>query len=170
MPALYLVRHGVAQDQGSWALPDEMRPLTDFGWQQAVMVGDLLARAGVTRFISSPTVRCRDTLLPGAHLVGLEVVDDRQLFETNEPRDRAASLELLKLLAATGLEGGIERAALCTHGNVLLPLLSALDGANPGRCPKGGVWRLELDRDRARVAKVEYLGRLHPDSGVWTNP
>jgi len=166
---LYLVRHGVAQDQSSWAHPDELRPLTDFGWRQAVAIGELLAQVGVGRFISSPTIRCLDTLLPTAHRVGLGVAEDQALFETNEPRDHNASLELLKGLAATCLGGEVERAAACTHGNVLLPLLAALGASNPGRCPKGGVWKLEFHPGKTRVEEVEYLGRLHPESGNWTS-
>ena len=165
MHSLYLVRHAVAADQGSWAQPDEVRPLTEFGWQQALAIAQLLNLAQAQVFKSSPTVRCRDTLVPAAHTAGLVVEDAPDLFEQAAPSSSDAARQMLRGLIDSYFADGTRVAAACSHGNVLLPLLEATASGAGARCPKGGVWKLDVDR--GGVTSVSFLGRLVPATGKW---
>lgn len=161
--ALYLVRHAVAEERGTWAGPDELRPLTWTGWRQALALGERMGALGASSFRASPTVRCRDTLVPWAHSLGLEVGDDPQLFEDGEPSGRAEALQLLDRLVGVP-EGTV---VACTHGNLLLPLLAALDQGGSPRCPKGGVWRVNPAPGGGPRGPAVYLGRLDPQALGW---
>lgn len=166
MRSLYLLRHGVAEEREGWPGSDLLRPLNQVGWRQAVGLADLLADAGVEAHFSSPAVRCRDTLAPWAHAQGLLVQDDSRLLEGGPNLDReTAEVEFRRLLAVY-FGGGAQRVAACSHGDLLPPFLAAA-GATPGsRCPKGGVWRLDLPDGEARVTQAVYLGRPDP-GGRW---
>lgn len=166
VPTLHLVRHGVALDREAWSGDDRSRPLTEFGWRQSLAIAGVLSQQEVQLFWTSPTVRCADTLLPAAHGRGLEVQPLALLFETNEPSHPQQAAELLREIAATCLPTGVGRAVAATHGNILVPLLSRAAGQSPPRCPKGGVWCLDLD-SRMAPRGVEYLGSLDPRTGEW---
>jgi 8-oxo-dGTP diphosphatase len=57
--------------RGSWKRPDPQRPLDDKGLAQAKAIGPILAAYGVTRLVSSTSVRCTDTLRPYAVTTGI---------------------------------------------------------------------------------------------------
>ncbi|MHB8322895.1 MAG: SixA phosphatase family protein [Candidatus Dormibacteria bacterium] len=165
MHSLYLVRHAVAADQEAWPQPDEMRPLTALGWQQALAIAQVLNGAQVQTFKASPTVRCRDTLLPAAHTIGLEVEDAPTLFEQAGPTSPGDALQMMQGMIASYFVDGTTVAAACSHGNVLVPLLEAAATGAGARCPKGGVWKLDLAS--GEVTSVTFLGRLMPATGKW---
>ncbi|MGH7691308.1 MAG: SixA phosphatase family protein [Candidatus Dormibacteria bacterium] len=166
MRSLYLIRHAIARERDGWREADRLRPLNEVGWRQAVALADLLADAGIEAHFSSPAWRCRDTLLPLAHGSGLRVEDDTRLLEGGTPLRAEVAEAELKGLIRTYFAGRARRAAACSHGDIIPPLLEAA-GATPGsRCPKGGVWRLDLADDKDRISQAVYLGR--PDqSGGW---
>ncbi len=159
------MRHAVALDREAWSEGDQSRPLTEFGWRQSLAIAEVLADRETQVFFSSPTVRCADTLLPAAHGMGQQVQPQVLLVESNEPTSDPETAELLRQLLAACLPEGVERAAACTHGNLLIPLLSRL--GLPTRCPKGGLWRLDTDLHQ-RVLGVEFLGHLSPRSKEWS--
>ena len=142
-----LVRHAHAGQKRHWSGPDAERPLSIRGWAQAEGLLDTLADLHVERLLTSPSLRCRQTLLPLAAALDLDLesVDD---LGTDGDVDR-----LVELLAARDSDG----AVLCTHGEVLGELLARLrargDIATEGRlrCEKGSTWVLERAPD----------GRLH---------
>jgi phosphohistidine phosphatase SixA len=80
-----------------------LRPLDKRGRAQAEALRDRLLAAGVTRVLSSPYVRCVQTVEP----LGLDVELDERLAE-GAPRS-----DTLALLAKT------EDAVACTHGDVI---------------------------------------------------
>jgi phosphohistidine phosphatase SixA len=162
--SLYLVRHAVARERDGWQKPDQLRPLNQAGWRQAVVLADLLADAGIDRHWSSPATRCRDTLQPLAHATGLDVEDDARLFEGALGSDPSAAGAALRNLMKAYFGEGTRRVAACSHGDLLPPLLEAA-GASVSRCPKGGVWRLDLPDDKDRVSQAVYLGRPDPGGG-----
>ena len=61
---VYVVRHGKAGSRSGWTEPDDQRPLTKAGRRQAGALADMLAGDHVTRVLSSPYVRCRQTVEP----------------------------------------------------------------------------------------------------------
>jgi 8-oxo-dGTP diphosphatase len=70
---LYVVRHADAGHRGDRSQPDEARALTERGWRQALSLRDELADTGITRLVSSPFVRCVQTLVPLGDLLGVRV-------------------------------------------------------------------------------------------------
>lgn len=154
-------------DRSAWSGSDHDRPLTESGWRQALAIVAVLEDSPIVRFLASPTVRCADTLLPAAHGRGLVVEELPFLFESNEPESVAAAGRWLQELTAICLPGTTRAAAACTHGNILVPVLTWATGSAVERCPKGGVWRFDLNSRRELVA-VEFAGVLNPRTGRWS--
>jgi 8-oxo-dGTP diphosphatase len=121
-----LVRHGTAGERATWEGDDRLRPLDDRGLRQAEALPEALADLQMTRILTSPYVRCVQTVEPLSAAIGIEIENTRALAEG------AAQTDVLALLATTG--GG---TVLCTHGDVC----HALVGRR--RTPKGSAWVLE---------------------------
>lgn len=149
---IFLVRHAKAGDRQKWEGPDRLRPLSKKGWAQAHRLPDLLGDRGIRRVVSSPYVRCVQTVEPLAQRLALKVEEDGVLAEGAGPE---ALVGLVRGLASTP-------TALCTHGDVVPTLLEALvrvDGVvlpPDYPCTKGSTWVLETD-DRGHVLTADYL-------------
>jgi broad specificity phosphatase PhoE len=104
-----LVRHASAGDRAAWTADDRLRPLDERGRRQAEALASALRAETVRRIVSSPHLRCVQTVEPLATELGLEVERDERL---SEGAGRAAS-ELLD-------EAGV---VVCTHGDVARALL-----------------------------------------------
>jgi len=142
---LHLVRHADAGDRLAWQGVDFERPLDDFGRVQAEAIGAALAGRPVKRILSSPAVRCVDTVVPLGRALGLPVETSDELAEGSHV---AGSFDLLRSLAAA--EGD---SVLCSHGDVIPGLLWVLaqygvDIPELGRCKKGSIWELEVSDGR----------------------
>ncbi len=156
---MYIVRHASAVARDAWSGPDALRPLSLRGWQQAAALAEWLADPAPMHFLSSPTVRCRDTLVPVAHRGAGTVVDEPLLADLAEAEVTEGVLQvrmrrLLRVLAQ--VEAG--PVAACSHGDTIPVLLrvSGITGELP--CPKGGVWELRLDA-QGGVRSGRFLGR-----------
>ncbi len=150
-PTLYLVRHARAENRERWNEPDAERPLTRRGLEQSRVIAGHLGDLGerpLSRVLSSPAVRCRQTVAPLAAAGGLEVIETRWLDEGSEP---SYAFEQLRKLAVrldppSGVGGPV---AACTHGDVIWGILEQLHelgidlGPQP-EAPKGGVWIFAL--------------------------
>lgn len=107
--SLYLVRHARAGSRQRWTKADDLRPLSKLGRVQASGIAKARARSHVTRIVSSPFVRCRETVEPLARKLGLDVELSDSLAEGAPV---AQSLRLIEKLLD-------QEAVLCTHGDVL---------------------------------------------------
>jgi phosphohistidine phosphatase SixA len=105
--SVILLRHASAGDRAAWTGDDRLRPLDKRGREQAIALRDILRGLGVERVVSSPYVRCTQTVAP----LELEIVPDERLAEGAEVE---RTLELLREL---------ERAVACTHGDVIEAVL-----------------------------------------------
>jgi 8-oxo-dGTP diphosphatase len=149
--AIHLVRHAKAGSRSDWAQPDELRPLTPAGMVQAAAICALLRDRPVKRVLSSPYVRCVQTVEPLADALGLELEHHHALGEDTDPNH---TWELLAELAGT-------EAVLCSHGNVIPDAVdrAVRSGAEVlGRMTgnrKGSVWTLETD-EHGVVKTVRY--------------
>ena len=150
---VYLVRHAVAESRSGWGdEDDELRPLTKRGERQADGLVDLLAGADIRRVVSSPAVRCVQTVAPLARKLGLEVRTTDVLAEGSSSR---TAYELAQ--DAMRRKGD---TVLCTHGDIVPEVLRrvARDGADrPSslRWAKGSTWVLETDGQK--FTKARYL-------------
>jgi 8-oxo-(d)GTP phosphatase len=133
-----LVRHAAAGKSTS-APDDHLRPLDERGWQQAEKLVDALAPYEVQRILTSPYVRCRQTVERLAPALGLPIEERPELAEGS------AADDVLRLVES--LDG--ETAVLCTHGDVVYELLGE-------ESKKGSTWVLEVAPDGG-LARREYL-------------
>jgi 8-oxo-(d)GTP phosphatase len=117
--ALVVLRHGVARARATWEGRDDQRPLTRASEQQAAALAQVLAAYGVTRIVSSDSLRCRQTVEPYADDQVLEIdADPRVNEEAWTPKSVGAVVA--ELLSSR------ECAVLCSHRPVLPSILDAL--------------------------------------------
>lgn len=119
---LLLVRHAHAVSRGEWDGPDDARPLSPAGQRRAQgRLRRLLDAYAPTHVLSSPSVRCLDTLRPWSEGSGVEVVIKKGLSEEGYAADPTKADKHLDRLLAAG-----EPAEMCTHGPVLPRVLQRL--------------------------------------------
>jgi len=146
---IYLVRHARAGERRSWSEDDELRPLSLRGHAQARRLLDALCDAKFERVISSPYVRCMETVVPIAAARHLAIEPSEALAEGAPLRE---ALALVHKHASHG-------ALLCTHGDVMPMLLDhfakhGVDIGDAPRWPKGCTWVLKTDAtNEVRAAK-----------------
>jgi phosphohistidine phosphatase SixA len=146
---VWIVRHGFAGSKADWLDDDAARPLTQAGRLQAQRVVPLLAGSDIHHLIASPTTRCIETLTPLSQTVGLPVRTSEHLLHEATPSD------VFDLIARSG-----DGTVLCTHGEVMKPLLDDVRSRNivvadrprSQLLRKGTVWRLDLDAETLDVA------------------
>jgi 8-oxo-dGTP diphosphatase len=113
----------------------------------------LLAAFRPRRVLSSPAIRCFETVHPLAETLGLPIESVGELGEGNGP----AALRLLERMAG-------ETAVLCTHRDVASELLGVLaSGAGSKerhrlRLLKGEVWVV-----RSTGSSLEIVDHLHQE-------
>jgi phosphohistidine phosphatase SixA len=149
---LYVVRHGHAGSRSAWEGPDDARPLSRRGHKQAMPLPDQLSGVGLSRLVSSPSMRCVQTLEPLAQRLGLRVdADDRLLEGAGGDQALVLAAELSKERMA---------AVICSHGDVIPDMLRILKAGttrfkDPFMWPKASIW--VLTRDGARWSKARYI-------------
>jgi len=141
---IHVIRHAKAKNRLTWEDPDHLRPLTKRGRREALAIAARLGEEPLARLVSSPFVRCLQTLEP------LAVERDLRIETTDalaEGADGETAAELLLSLAAQGA------IACCTHGDVLFELVDLvarsgvpLDG--PRAAPVASTWVLDVDGGR----------------------
>jgi broad specificity phosphatase PhoE len=146
----YLVRHADAGDKREWTGPDDDRPLSSRGRLEAQGLVAQLASYPIAEIVSSPAVRCWQTVEPLARQRRLTVRTDVAVA-ANADLDSAVALLL---------ESPTDDLVLCTHGELIKPLLGRLrELGAPLRgqlvWPKSSVWLLET-ADGA-VTRAAYL-------------
>lgn len=147
-PALrYLVRHADAGTRGPGA-DDHLRPLSPSGHARAHLLADLLRLSAAGEIVSSPYVRCVQTVEPMATRHRRPVVLSDALAE-------GASIEALLHLLRRLPDGSVA----CTHGDMLRELTQVIDTPDERgeqiSFDKGGVWALSLHGDE--VSLVEQM-------------
>jgi 8-oxo-dGTP diphosphatase len=105
---ILLVRHASAGKRDEWEGDDRPRPLDDRGARQAEQLVQLLTPYEIVRILSSPSLRCVQTVEPLAHARGLDIQVYEELSEERQPADGA---ELVGSLQSVD-------AALCCHGGL----------------------------------------------------
>jgi len=138
---VYLVRHVVARSRGHWDGDDELRPPTVKGERQATGLAEQLRDAPIRRLLSSPALRCVESLAPLAKKLGLRI-EKTDALQEGAPIDQAYDL-LNKVARKKG------DTVLCAHGDLIPGLVDAVarDGAktDPPQWAKGSTWKLDWD-------------------------
>jgi len=154
----FLVRHAKAGQRSEWRGDDAVRPLSKSGRRQADALADRLTNQVAGPLLSSPFLRCRQTLERLAQNTGLAVIDDERLSE-GQPFEPALEL----------LESTPDGSVLCVHGDLLPELIGALvrRGAVLVTAPdwrKAVVWELvdTDDPDGTRATRIGLLRALPP--------
>jgi 8-oxo-dGTP diphosphatase len=140
---LILLRHAKALPKAGWKRPDDDRPLDDSGRYAAKALADLLACfAPSFRLLSSPAVRCTETLQPLSALTGDPVREEPSLYIHSKPvREAADSGTVNAALIRAAIASG-EPTVICAHRENLPALreavLAALAGYSAGGQAAGG--------------------------------
>ena len=157
-----LLRHAQALDKRSWDGPDEERPLSRRGEAQAVALVAHLSSLPVRRVLSSPALRCRQTV---EHLA-------RRLDVPVELSDLLAPDADVTRLGFFVDDRACDDAVLCTHGETLAALLARWQSAQRLRLPipvqrrgkgvteKSGSWVVE---EQSGMLQARYLPPPHSD-------
>jgi 8-oxo-dGTP diphosphatase len=148
-----LVRHAHAGDKHQWPGRDHDRPLSVPGHHEAHGLLARLRNYPIGRILTSPAVRCVQTVEPLSQrrAVPIELVD---ALRVDTP---------VASLLALVTDPGLETAVLCGHGEQIAALVRQLaDGGLVGDAPlrwaKGSTW--VLDTNQGRVVGARYLPPL----------
>jgi phosphohistidine phosphatase SixA len=150
---LTIVRHAYAGDKRRWRGDDLQRPLPPVGLAQAEGLAPLLLAHRVRRVLSSPALRCVQTVEPTAGRADVEI----ETWDELGPQGPGSWI----VTTCFG-DPAFDDAVLCTHGEVLQPLLQLEDVRREARrqrlsrrqlLTKGAAWRLHIT-DGARVTRL----------------
>lgn len=147
---ILLIRHAQAGARSEWKKDDMLRPLSAKGKQQARQLAKVASEWAPQRVLSSPWVRCIETVAPLGKQIGLQVEVSKALGEGST----AEAVKLVRSLSD-------EKVALCTHGDVIPEVLVALadeDRLDLGPRPKqqkASIWILEASN--GRFTRARYL-------------
>jgi len=135
---IYVVRHAKAGDRGEWEGDDRLRPLTKSGRRQAEELAALLKKEPIDAILSSPYVRCLQTLEPLAEQRKLLIKPRKDLEEGS------GGESIIRMVA----EFKGRNVVLCTHGDVVEELLEHLIAQGlvsraHARLEKGSTWVLD---------------------------
>jgi phosphohistidine phosphatase len=136
---LGLLRHAHAGDPAAWDRPDDLRPLSDKGRQQAERLGRLLAAAGFVpdAVLTSPRVRARETADLVAEHLDVPVRIDPRL---------GGLLDLASVEDILDDAGSPVRPVLVGHDPDFSDLLAQLSGSPGLRMRKGAFALLDVER------------------------
>ena len=150
--AVFLVRHAHAGDRTAWTSDDRLRPLSTKGRRQAQALAGRFAAEAVTALLSSPSVRCLQTIEPVGLALGLTIDSDPRLAEGATTEETYWFLDALA-------DGTIA----CSHGDVIpcyLQYLMDRGASVKGRgCEKGSVWRIDRAGGTRGTVHATYEGR-----------
>lgn len=146
---IYLVRHAKAGSRHNFHGDDRLRRLSPAGQRQAQALAarfvPILVAAEVKTLISSPFLRCIETLRPTAKAIGAKMETDPCLAEGR------SYVDVLALLASLP-----DAAVVCSHGDVIPYTIEAAgrrgcEFLSPPEWRKASVWELDRDADGAII-------------------
>jgi 8-oxo-(d)GTP phosphatase len=146
----YLIRHAKAGDRRTWSGDDLMRPLSKTGRRQANALVRVLSSRVIERILSSPAIRCIDSVRPLAEQRGLPI----------EPRDELLEGAPLSGLLALLDEVRSNASALSGHGDLIPQVIEYLEDRGAVVGPEkgwkqGSIWVLE--REAGLIVRATYV-------------
>jgi 8-oxo-dGTP diphosphatase len=131
MPIL-LLRHASAGSRRAWKRDDLSRPLDRRGRAQAEAIVATLRDYPIDRIVTSPFLRCKETVGPISRTLGIEIEESPELADGAS----SAALRLLAKLAGS-------TALACTHRAVIAAVIG-----EKRKAAKGSTWVLEAEGGR----------------------
>ena len=127
-----VVRHAKALARADYSgSDDQQRPLDAKGRARSAALSPVLAAYGITHLVSSPSLRCTETLAPYAAAARLRIRAKSGLSEEgHESAPAKAAAHTVK-----AFESG-RPSALCSHGPVLPAILEVLIGRVDASLPR----------------------------------
>jgi len=125
---LVVLRHAEARSRRAWRGDDRLRPLLQTGRHHAERLVPPLAAYGVTRVVTSSSLRCLETVTPYAGTTGWPLEPDDRLSEEDSTPKRVR--RVVEALVAQ-VDGDDRGAVLCTHRPVLPEVFEALGIDDP---------------------------------------
>ncbi len=136
---LYIVRHAHAGDPEAWRGPDDERPLSPKGENQAARLAAFLTRIGARPqvILTSPRLRASQTAAPIGAALQVPVRPEPLL---------ATAVDLVDLERLLAAAGDPERAMIVGHDPDFSELASELTGAEALPLAKGSVACIDANR------------------------
>ena len=136
---IFLIRHAHAGKRSEWDEADHLRPLSERGRRQSISLIDVVGDVVVGRIVSSPFLRCVETVEPLAERFELAVEFSDALAEGADGEEAYALL----------LELDQQDGVVCSHGDVIPQLLrrlvaAGMDTDGPLIDQKGSTWIIEM--------------------------
>ena len=120
---IIISRHAKAKPRSHWAAAEDDRPLAGTGKRQALASAGLFAAWSPSRILSSPWLRCIQTITPYAMEKGVSVKEKKSLSEAGAQRHPARTARTVASLFEKDTP-----AILCTHRPVLPQVMEVLSG------------------------------------------
>lgn len=124
--ALIILRHAKATLRSDWKGEEAKRPLLSEGKKQAKALVPLIAAYGPKRLITSPWVRCHDTIAPYAETRKQKLIERHQLTELGNKKRPARTQDVVKDLLGTSKSG-----LICSHRPALPSILAPFAAMAP---------------------------------------
>lgn len=173
MLALDIFIHLETADRKQWTGASDDRPLTDLGRRQGERMAELLGTTPIAALVSSPALRCRQSLQALATRTGLTVEVVAGFKDTGgyqapagwrnadkpgpDPLGGAQSAGSA-FAALTEIQGRFPhgRVVLCSYGDIVPALLAFLSGAYGAEMPprnnkKGAIFTVHIDGTSATL-------------------
>ena len=146
------MRHAKAGKRSEWDGEDELRPLSETGWEQAEALAEKLSVLAPNALISSPATRCIQTLEPLSKATKIKIVTDKKLFEHG---DVAKMLELLDTVD--------DSTVISSHGDMIPECIKLLER-------RGMKIKSKPDWRKASVWVVERTKYGFESASAWAPP
>lgn len=118
---IIIARHTKAKPRANWSAAEDERPLAGTGKRQALALARLLPAWEPSRVLSSPWLRCVQTVAPYVNEYSLTVKEKKSLSEAGAERHPKRTAKTIASLFEKGTP-----ALVCTHRPVLPVVLDAV--------------------------------------------
>jgi 8-oxo-dGTP diphosphatase len=158
-----LVRHAKAGRKSEWPGPDQQRPLSPAGREQAAALRKLLPLFAPARVHAADRTRCVATVAGLARDLGVPVVIEPMLTEDAYKNDPVAATHRLEIIAR-----GPGVPVICGQGGAIPGMIRHLadkSGLALGNvpCKKGSIWVLSFHPTKPRhLVAADYLPTALP--------
>lgn len=120
---LIILRHAKAKPRSAWTLAEADRPLAATGQRQAIAAARLLQSWSPKRIVSSPWLRCIQTVVPYVKTTAVKIKASEALTEASHKRSPKKVSSIV-----AGLFEKRKAVVLCTHRPVLPTVFEVLAG------------------------------------------